>query len=150
MTRGRRFIVYGLLGLFLMATVALSGAWAQGKYSQNRHITKRQPSFQKKRPPRKNRFIRPSTRRDHPGKARYLHNKARKALKSGRIVSLSVIRGRIRKNFPGKIVDVQLMVPRKNNMPYIYIVKLLRKDGRLLLVRVNAANGRIISVRGNG
>jgi len=135
----------GLLALFLAGTVAATDSYARGKINAQRA----QHAYQKSPRYKKDHIIRPRDRREKFLKKKFRHNTARKALESGRIVSLSVIRGRIRQSFPGKIVDVRLLEPRGDNRPYIYAVKLLRKDGRLLLLRVNAANARIISVRGN-
>ncbi|NOZ41933.1 MAG: hypothetical protein GXP02_02015 [Alphaproteobacteria bacterium] len=140
-----RLIIYGFLGLFLMGTGAV-GAEPDGPMLKTAFFVQARP--QKR--PMENRVKRSFRRHDNSPKQRYRYNKARKALRSGRIVSLSVIRRRIRQSFPGKIVDVRLQEPRGENRRYIYIVKLLRKDGRLLVLRINAANARIISVRGNG
>jgi len=149
MTGRCRFIVFGLLAgllaLFLAGTVTVADGYAHGR----KNIMRAQHVFQKTPARKQDHSVRPRDRREKFLKKKFRHNTARKALESGRIVSLSVIRGRIRQSFPGKIVDVRLLEPRGDNRPYIYVVKLLRKDGRLLLLRVNAANARIISVRGN-
>ena len=94
-------------------------------------------------------LIKPSKKGKKPPAQIYRHDKARDALKSGRIVSLSVIRKRVTQSFPGKIVDVRLIEPKRKSQPYMYIVKLLRKDGKLLELKINATNATIISVKGN-
>jgi len=112
------------------------------------NVFEKQIAFQNKRPPVENSLIRPSGRNLPPPDRMYRHNRARDALKSGRIVSLSIIRGMIRKRFSGKIIDVLLIEPEWEGRPYIYKVKLLQENGRLLMLRLNASNAQIVSVRG--
>lgn len=106
-------------------------------------------AFQQKRRPVENSIVRPNVRRPVVRERNYRQNTARQALKSGHIVSLSVIRKRVKQSFPGKIVDVRLLEPKRNNRTYIYKVKVLRKDGKLLELKINAANAQIVSVKGN-
>jgi len=111
---------------------------------------KNQRFYQQKRPPVEDSLIRPTVRRTQVPDKIYRQDRARAALKSGRIVSLSVIRKRVRQSFPGKIVDVRLLEPKNKKLPYIYMVKLLRKDGKLLILKINAATAKIVHVKGNG
>jgi len=90
----------------------------------------------------------PPAKRKEYHKRRELHDKARDALRSGRIVSLGVIRRSVRQNFKGRILDVRLIEPRQQGRPYMYDLKLLQKDGKLVFIRVNARNGQIINVKG--
>ena len=100
-------------------------------------------------PPVENSLVRPTVQPSPIWKHNYRQNTAQKAFKSGHIVSLSMIRKRIRQSFPGKIIDVRLKQTNRGKQPYIYMVKLLRKDGTLLKLRLNASNAKIISVKGN-
>lgn len=104
---------------------------------------------QKKNQSEQESLVRPPARRDVIRSQTYRQNTARQALKSGRIVSLAVIRARVRQSFPGKIVDVRLLEPKNNTRSYIYKVKVLRKDGKLLELKINAADARIVGVKGN-
>ncbi len=134
----RRFFC-GFLALFLMGAGPVDVAAYQ------------KVTFQNKRTPVQDSLIRPTAKRPSPVTDKvYRQDRARDAMRSGRIVSLSVIRKRIRQSFPGKIVDVRLLEPKNKNLPYIYMVKVLRKDGKLLMLRINAANAKIVSVKGNG
>ena len=128
------------MGLFLMGT----GSFALAA-PQDRNLFKKYIAFQNKRQPAENSLVRP-TKRPNPA---WRQNTAREAMQSGRIVSLSVIRNRVYQSFPGKIIDVRLLEPKRNNQSYIYKVKLLRSNGKLLVVRLNAANAQIVSVKGN-
>ncbi len=152
-----RIVISGLLGLFLWGGTGAAAVAAPPDRVPDRVIVSQRPAavkilraFQHKRPPVENSLIRPDVRKNPVPDQIYRHDKARDAMKSGRIVSLSVIRQRIQQSFPGKIVDVRLIEPKKNNRPYIYLVKVLRKDGRLLVVKINAANAEIVAVKGNG
>ena len=144
----------GLLGLFFLGTgtlvIAAPDEGRKAVHPYTHHGVKSLVAFQqKKRPPVVDILIKPTKKNKTPPVLNYRHDKARDALKSGRIVSLSVIRKRIQQSFPGKIVDVRLIEPRKKNQPYIYMVKLLRKDGKLLELKINATSATIISVKGN-
>lgn len=134
-----KIFICGFMGLLLMATGTFAIAAQQGKT-----VHGNQYAFQKKRPTTHDSLVRPSAKKQY-----YRQNTARDALKSGRIVSLSVIRRKIQKKYPGKIVDVRLIEPISRTRPYIYKVKVLRKDGKLLVLKINASNARIVGVKGN-
>ncbi|PCJ43219.1 MAG: hypothetical protein COA81_04005 [Alphaproteobacteria bacterium] len=144
MNRVFRFFIIGLMGLFLMGTGSFAVAAPQGRNLFKQHI-----AFQNKHQPAENSLVRPTKRPNPAWRQNNRQNTAREAMQSGRIVSLSVIRSRVRQSFPGKIIDVRLLEPKRNNQSYIYKVKLLRTNGNLLVVRLNAANGQIVSVKGN-
>lgn len=128
----RRLFISGILALLLMATGGYSVAYAQ-----------------KKNDAVENSLIRPSTT-SRPTERNYRQNTARDAVRSGRIVSLSVIRRKLQKKYPGKVVDVRLIEPISRTRPYTYHVKVLQKDGKLLLIKIDATNARIVSVKGKG
>ena len=173
----RRFIC-GTLALLLMVTGGFAIAAPQNRnVGQDRYLKNDKVYFQEKRSPDKERLrksqvkqdnarrnfyrdqkknqsdknslIKPSPRRDFDRSQTYRQNTARQAMKSGRIVSLAVIRARVRQSFPGKIVDVRLLEPKNNKRSYMYKVKVLRKDGKLLEVKINAADARVVGVKGN-
>ena len=131
-----------------MGTATIAVAEPQKK-TQYKNAYKNYLAFQGKTEQKKDRLIKPKTKRDNIRRYNYRQNTARDALKSGRIVSLGVIRKRIRQSFPGKIVDVRLLEPKRKNALYFYKVKVLRKDGKLLELKVNAATAQIVGVKGN-
>ncbi|NOZ66986.1 MAG: hypothetical protein GXP00_10920 [Alphaproteobacteria bacterium] len=144
MNRFCRLFIIGLMGLFLLGT----GSFALAA-PQDRNLFKKHMAFQNKRQPAENSLVRPTKRPNPAWRQNNRQNTAREAMRSGRIVSLSVIRNRVYQSFPGKIIDVRLLEPKRNNQSYIYKVKLLRSNGKLLVVRLNAANAQIVSVKGN-
>lgn len=143
--------ICGFLGLFLIATATFAVAAPEGRKTTEKRFSfqEKKSQAEKKRQTEKKSLIRPSIRRDYTPQKNYRQNTARNALKSGRIVSLAVIRKRVRQSFPGKIVDVRLLEPKRNNKPYTYMVKVLRKDGKLLELKINAKNAKIVAVKGN-
>lgn len=153
MSEVRIILFGGMIALFLWGTGVSVQAMSTERNLQvlpRGVIAKTIRHYQQKRPPVESSFVRPpATRKAVPNQI-YRHDRARDAMKSGRIVSLSVIRQQIRQSFPGKIIDVRLLEPKKKNKPYLYMVKVLRKDGKLLMVKVNAATAEIVGVKGNG
>lgn len=153
MNKYYRLSIFVLLGLFLLGTPTIAMAepqnTAQNKAQYNKAYKNRAAFQDKNKQTKKDSLVKPKTRRDTIRRYNYRQNTARDALKSGRIVSLGVIRKRVKQSFPGKIVDVRLLEPKRNNKPYIYKVKVLRKDGKLLELRVDAATARIVGVKGN-
>lgn len=102
----------------------------------------------RKKSPAVERSLIPPSQRKNKVKRPAHHDRAREELRSGRIISLGVIRRSIRKNFKGRILDVRLIEPRQSGRPYMYDLKLLQGDGKLVFIRVNARNGRIVNVKG--
>ena len=78
----------------------------------------------------------------------FRHDQARDAVRSGKILSLSVIRKAVQSEYPGKIVDVRLLVPKREGINYLYAVRVLTDAGKLLSVKINAKNAKIMDVKG--
>ena len=78
----------------------------------------------------------------------FRHDQARDALRSGNIVSLSVIRKAVSSQYPGRIVDVRLLVPKREGINYLYDVRVLTESGKLLSVKVDAKSAKVIDVKG--
>lgn len=70
--------------------------------------------------------------------------RARDAYRSGDVLPLSRILSRVRRQFPGKLLDASLT--RRGNA-YVYVIKLLDSGNRVRLVQVDARSGRILSAR---
>ncbi|MCK5425824.1 MAG: hypothetical protein KAI89_10645 [Emcibacter sp.] len=153
MNKYYKLFICVLLGLFLMGTGTYAVAEPQNETKTIKKYNYPKRTYQGKTFPKK-KYTKPPTvkqpvQKRKTQKQHYRQNTARDALRSGRIVSLGVIRQRVRQSFPGKIVDVRLQEPRSNNRNFIYKVKVLRKDGKLLELKINAANGSIVGVKGN-
>lgn len=143
----------GLMVLFLMGTGPNAIAAPLKSHGIKQGINIKVISkytAQERRQPVENSLIKPAVRANPLRNKIYRQDKAREAMRLGHIVSLSVIRKQVRQSFPGKIIDVRLLEPKNKKLPYIYRVKVLRKDGKLLIVNLNAATARIVGVKGNG
>ncbi|WP_321397992.1 hypothetical protein [Emcibacter sp.] len=76
------------------------------------------------------------------------HDRVQQAMRNGEIVSLRRIRATVLKSYPGRIVDVQLLELNNRAVPYLYVVKILSEDGRVLDVTLNARDAAILRVQG--
>jgi len=78
----------------------------------------------------------------------FRHDEVRDRVRSGEFVSLSIIRKEVQKSYPGRIVDVQLLVPKREGINFLYDVKVLTKSGKVLSVKVDAKSAKIVDVKG--
>lgn len=69
------------------------------------------------------------------------HDKARKALESGQVLSLQQILQKISKDYPAQVIEVEL--ERKSN-GWIYEIKQLSTDGSLSKLEVDAKTGIVL------
>lgn len=63
------------------------------------------------------------------------HDRAIKAVKRGKAVSLTKLRDHLSQNYPGKVLDVSL---RRSSGDYFYNVRILAKGNRLRVLSLNA------------
>lgn len=73
------------------------------------------------------------------------HDRARRALDAGQVLPLPAILARVAQDYPGKVLEVEL---EDEDAQWIYEIKLVQPDGRLLKLEVDAADARILKVRG--
>ncbi len=71
---------------------------------------------------------------------------ARDAVKRGDIRPLEEVTARVQSRYPGRLLDVRL---NESNGRWIYYVKILTREGRVLDVAVDARTAQIIGVAGN-
>jgi uncharacterized membrane protein YkoI len=71
------------------------------------------------------------------------HLLAKRALEEGRILPLSDILAKVKAEIPGKEIEVEL---EAEDGILIYELKMLRPDGRVQEVEVDAATGKILKV----
>ena len=64
------------------------------------------------------------------------------------ILSFSVIRKAVQNKYPGRIVNVQILVPNREGLNYLYDVRVLAESGKLLTVIVDAKSAQILDVKG--
>ncbi len=76
--------------------------------------------------------------------ARSDQDDARDAVRSGQYISMEQALSTVRSRFPGRLLDAGL-----NRQAGVYNIKML-SEGEVLLVAVNARNGRIMNVRRGG
>lgn len=69
------------------------------------------------------------------------HDKARKALESGQVLSLQQILQKISKDYPAQVIEVEL--EQKSN-GWIYEIKQLSVDGSLSKLEVDAKTGVVL------
>ncbi len=70
------------------------------------------------------------------------HERARAAFNSGEIRSLSEILAELRSQMAGEVIEVEL---KRTKNAYTYEFKLLRPDGRVSEVVVDATSGKLIA-----
>lgn len=72
------------------------------------------------------------------------HDQARHALESGQILPLKSILEKIEPVYPGQVLGVEL---ERSHGKWIYEIKLLQKDGMKIKLKINAADGTVLSDR---
>lgn len=72
------------------------------------------------------------------------HDRARQALVAGEILPLRVILERVEREQPGQVMEVEL---EQKHAAWIYEVKLLKPDGSLLKLKIDARNGGILDMK---
>jgi len=74
----------------------------------------------------------------------YDHDRARQALLAGEILPLKTILERVERSQPGQVMEVEL---EQKPAGWIYEIKLLQTEGRLLKLYVDARSGGILRVK---
>lgn len=77
-----------------------------------------------------------------PSQADDDHERSRKALLAGEVLPLRVILESVEKNHPGQVLEVEL---ERDQGLWIYEIKLLSADGRLVKLYVNGKDGSILN-----
>ncbi len=73
------------------------------------------------------------------------HDRARQALLAGEILPLKTILERVERSQPGQVMEVEL--EQNDHAGWIYEIKLLQTEGRLLKLYVDARSGEILRVK---
>lgn len=73
------------------------------------------------------------------------HERARAALESGEILSLQEIIAKVEPIYPGQILEVEL---DRDDALWIYEIKLVRANGVLIKIKLDASDGRLLAVKG--
>jgi uncharacterized membrane protein YkoI len=69
------------------------------------------------------------------------HDRARRAMEKGEILTMAEILTRIRSQAPGRLLDTEL---EHSHGQWLYEIKLLDPQGRLYELEVSARNGQIL------
>ncbi|AYH42963.1 PepSY domain-containing protein [Azoarcus sp. DN11] len=72
------------------------------------------------------------------------HDRARAALERGEVLPLRTILDKVGRDYPGKVVEVELERERGR---WIYEIRLLRGGGALVRLDVDARDGTVIGVK---
>ncbi len=73
------------------------------------------------------------------------HDRARRALESGEILPLRAILDRVDRDYPGQIMEVEL---ERDDARWLYEIKLLRPDGALVKLKIDARDGALLGIKG--
>jgi uncharacterized membrane protein YkoI len=73
------------------------------------------------------------------------HDRARRALLSGEVMPLAQLLDKLRPDYPGEAISVELEEKRGR---LIYEIKLLGSDGRMTKLYCDAKDGAVLSVKG--
>lgn len=73
------------------------------------------------------------------------HEVARRALEAGEILSLRQVLERIERDHHGQVLEVEL---EQEDQRWIYEVKMLRRDGGINKLIIDARDGRVLEIKG--
>ena len=72
------------------------------------------------------------------------HDRARQAVEAGDVLPLRTILDRVEREYPGQVMEVQL---DREKGEWVYEIKLLRKGGILMKLKVLARDGTILGIK---
>lgn len=75
------------------------------------------------------------------------HDRARRAVEAGEILSLRDILERVERDMPGQVMEVEL---ERDDGRWIYEIKLLRPGGALVKLEIDARDGTVLRSRERG
>lgn len=76
------------------------------------------------------------------------HDQARRALQSGEILPLDKILASVTAKHPGQVIEVELEQERiEGKKIWVYEIKSVTQDGKLLKLEVDAKTGEVLQVR---
>jgi hypothetical protein len=73
------------------------------------------------------------------------HERARKALLSGEVLSLRQVLDMVAREYPGEPVEIEF---EQDDGLYVYEIKLLQPSGSILKMKIDATSGKVIKVKG--
>lgn len=73
------------------------------------------------------------------------HERARQALEAGEVLPLSDILNQVERDYPGQILEVEM---EREDGVWVYEIKLLRENGALLKMKLDAGDGTLLKIKG--
>lgn len=72
------------------------------------------------------------------------HELARQALQQGKVLPLRTVLDKVEQEHPGQVVELEFETERGE---FVYDIRLLQTDGTVLKIKMNAVDGKVISVQ---
>jgi uncharacterized membrane protein YkoI len=72
------------------------------------------------------------------------HDRARQAVEAGDVLPLRTILDRVEREYPGQVMEVEL---DREKGEWVYEIKLLRKGGALMKLKIHARDGTILGFK---
>jgi uncharacterized membrane protein YkoI len=72
------------------------------------------------------------------------HERARQAVEAGDVLPLRTILDRVERDYPGQVMEVEL---DREKGEWVYEIKLLRKGGALMKLKIQARDGTILGFK---
>lgn len=72
------------------------------------------------------------------------HELARQALQQGRILPLRTMLDKVERDHQGQVLKIEF---EHDDGRFIYEIRLLQKDGRMAKLKVDAVDGRVLSIK---
>lgn len=72
------------------------------------------------------------------------HERARQAVEAGEVLPLRTVLERVEREYPGQVMEVEL---EREKGEWIYEIKVLRKKGALIKLKINARDGTLLGIR---
>ncbi len=72
------------------------------------------------------------------------HEQARQALQAGKVLPLRTVLDKVEQQYPGQVVEVEF---ESEHGQFVYDVRLLQADGIMLKIKMDAVDGKVITVQ---
>lgn len=72
------------------------------------------------------------------------HEQATKALAAGEVLPLRTVLKNVQQQYPGRVVNVHF---ERDQGAWVYRIRLLQKQGRLVKLKIDAGTGKVIDVK---
>lgn len=72
------------------------------------------------------------------------HDAARQALEQGKVLPLRTVLEKVERDYQGQAIKIEF---EHDGGRFIYEIRLLQNDGRIVKLEVDAVNGKVLSVK---